>query len=274
MAGAFEFDTDTAVRPASGAPGPGRWFAHLTDRWDINDKPNGGYVLAVAVRAMAGAVPDHPHPFTVTGHYLRPSQSGPAEIEVDVVRTGRKLATVTAAFSQAGKERIRLVGTFGDLAEASGPTVVRGTPPALPPIEECKPRGSGQGPLPPSSRVGDRTEVFLDPSMGWVTGTPTGQAVVQAWSRFADGREPDVWSLPFWVDAMPPAVFEVLEGAQWVPTIELTVHVRAVPAPGWLRSVFTTRFLMDGYLEEDGEVWDSNGTLVAQSRQFGMIFRP
>ena len=59
-----------------------------------------------------------------------------------------------------------------------------------------------------------------------------------------------------------------------VPTIELTVHIRAVPAPGWLRTVMSTRFLMDGYLEEDGEIWDSTGTLVAQSRQFGMIFRP
>ena len=274
MAAASEFDTDTAVRRASGTPGPGRWLADLTNRWDINDKPNGGYVLATAVRAMAGAVPDHPHPFTVTAHYLRPSQSGPVEIDVEVVRTGRKLATVSASFVQAGKERIRLLGTFGNLTEAKGPTVVRATPPELPPIGSCVRRQHDEGPLHPMSNIGDRTETYLDPATGWVNGTPNGVAVVKAWTRFADGRAPDVWSLPFYVDAMPPAVFEVLEGAQWVPTIELTVHIRGVPAPGWLRTVMSTRFLMDGYLEEDGEIWDSTGTLVAQSRQFGMIFRP
>lgn len=274
MAGAFEFDTDTAVRPASGTPGAGRWLADLSHRWDINDKPNGGYALATAVRAMAGSVPDHPHPFTVTAHYLRPAQSGPADIDVEVVRTGRKLATVAASFVQGGKERIRLLGTFGDLAERSGPSVVRAAPPEIPPIEACVRRKHDEGPLHPASRIADRTVTLLDPTTGWITGTPNGTAIVRAWARFADGREPDVWSLPFYSDAMPPAVFEVLEGAQWVPTIELTVHIRAKPAPGWLRCVMSTRFLMDGYLEEDGEIWDSTDTLVAQSRQLGMIFRP
>ena len=267
------FDADTAVRPESGVAGPGRWLATLTDRWHIGDKPNGGYVLAIAARAIAGALPEHPHPFTVTAHYLRPSQAGPAEIDVEVVRTGRKMATATASLVQDGKERIRVLATFGDLTEATGPTVLRGNPPEIPAPEDCPSGRDRPGHYIPSS-IAERTDMRLHPDTGWVTGRPSGIAEIAAWTRFADGREPDPLSLLFFADALPPAVFEVLEEGTWMPTIELTVHVRALPSPGWLRARMGTRFLVDGYLEEDGELWDSTGRLVAISRQLGMQFRP
>ena len=57
----------------------------------------------------------------------------------------------------------------------------------------------------------------------------------------------------------------------WVPTVELTVHVRCRPAPGPLRVSITTRNLAGGFLEEDAEVWDSAGRLVAQSRQLARV---
>ena len=83
--------------------------------------------------------------------------------------------------------------------------------------------------------------------------------------RFVDGREPDPLALTMIVDALPPPVFD-LGAVGWVPTIELTVHVRAMPAPGWLRMWATTRFLQGGYLEEDVEVWDSAGPRWWRSR--------
>ena len=71
-------------------------------------------------------------------------------------------------------------------------------------------------------------------------------------------------------DAFPPAVFHLDMPPGWVPTLELTVHVRAVPAPGPVRAVFRSQFVQGGFFNEDGEVWDSAGTLVAQSRQLGL----
>jgi hypothetical protein len=75
------------------------------------------------------------------------------------------------------------------------------------------------------------------------------------------------------VDAFPPTAFNARLPVAWTPTIELTAHVRARPAPGWLRCVFTTRFFTGGFLEEDGEVWDATGRLVAQSRQLALVPR-
>jgi len=73
-------------------------------------------------------------------------------------------------------------------------------------------------------------------------------------------------------DAMPPPIFNVIAPG-WVPTIELTVHMRARPVSEWLCCVFRTRFLFGGHLEEDGEIWDEAGTLVAQSRQLAILPR-
>ncbi|OLT40303.1 hypothetical protein BJF86_05790 [Serinicoccus sp. CNJ-927] len=54
---------------------------------------------------------------------------------------------------------------------------------------------------------------------------------------------------------------------RFAPTMELTAHVRAVPAPGWLRVRHATCTIAGGMFEEDCGVWDSAGRLVAQSRQ-------
>jgi acyl-CoA thioesterase len=66
-----------------------------------------------------------------------------------------------------------------------------------------------------------------------------------------------------------PAVFEL--GHYSSTTIELTVYVRARPAPGWLACRVSTRYVIEGYHEEDFEIWDSAGQLVAQSRQLALL---
>jgi hypothetical protein len=68
-------------------------------------------------------------------------------------------------------------------------------------------------------------------------------------------------------DSFPPAILASQGLAAWVPTIELTVNVRHVPETEWLKGMFRTRFVTCGLVEEDGEVWDEEGNLVAISRQ-------
>ena len=64
----------------------------------------------------------------------------------------------------------------------------------------------------------------------------------------------------------------VYELGEYMPlTLELTVHIRARPAPGALLGRVKTRHLRDGYHEEDLDLWDSKGTLVSQSRQLALL---
>jgi hypothetical protein len=119
-----------------------------------------------------------------------------------------------------------------------------------------------------------RLDLRLDPAcLGWAVGQPSGRGVVQGWLRMADPRPPDPILLLLAVDALPPVTFDLgLPG--WAPTLELTAHVRARPVPGWLRVRHATRNLAGGLLEEDAEVWDAAGRLVAQSRQLARAPRP
>ncbi len=68
----MSFEQDTAVRPDPG----GGWVADLRSRWNVGNNPNGGYLLAIAVKAMI-ADAGRPDPVTVTAHYLSPPSEGP-----------------------------------------------------------------------------------------------------------------------------------------------------------------------------------------------------
>lgn len=267
--GSSEFGADTAVRPA----GAGRWSATLHDRWNIGANPNGGYLLAVAVRAMSEAV-ERPHPVSVTAHYLAPPSVGPVEIITGVVKTGRSFATVQASVVQADRERVRLLGTFGDLAAQRGPTRITATIPRIAPPEKCRSlleltREAGR-PVPDAVH---RFDIRLPPDTPWGRAELGEPYEITGWIRFADGTEPDTTSLVTFADAFPPTLIGSIE-TTWVPTLELTVHVRNRPAPGWLLGTFRTRLLIDGLLEEDGEIWDSEGHPVAQCRQLALILQP
>lgn len=257
----FEFDQDTAIDGAGG----GTWTGRISGRWALGAIPNGGYLMALTARAMADALP-HPHPLSLTAYFVKPSAVGPAEVEVEVVKKGRRFSVSAARLLQDGGEVLRMLATFGDLSASTGPTRVTAVPPDLPDPESL-PDGGDPGDREVTRRFDFR---FTPESIGFAEGRPSGRALVEGWLRFGDGREPDPLSLPVFCDAFPPAIWNITRPA-WVPTLEMTVHVRALPAPGWLASRVQTRALMDGRLEEDCEIWDSQGTLVAMSRQLALI---
>jgi hypothetical protein len=272
--GDSEFDRDTAVTRRE----PGVYDIDLSAGWTIINAVNGGYLLAVLGRALADALP-HSDPFTVSAHYLTASTPGPAVIRTDVARTGRTLSTGQASLYQYAEdgtevERIRVLASYGDLDTLPDDVRTTATPPAIPPIDQCFGAGDapeGAPPVPGSSAITGRLDLKLDPStLGWALGAPSGKGEMRAWFGLADGRDADPLSLLLAVDALPPTAFELgLKG--WVPTVELTVHIRTRPAPGPLRVSITTRNLAGGFLEEDAEVWDSADRLVAQSRQLARV---
>ncbi|GKQ41608.1 thioesterase family protein [Streptomyces sp. A012304] len=269
--GDSEFDRDTAVTPRE----PGVYDTDLSAGWTIFGAVNGGYLLAVLGRALADTLP-HPDPFTVSAHYLSASRPGPAVIRTETVRTGRTLSTGQASLLQYDEqgqevERIRVLASYGDLDALPDDVRTSAKPPALPPISHCL--GPDDGPAPDADQqpIAERLMLKLDPStIGWALGQPSGKGEMRAWFGLADGRPADPLSLLLAVDALPPTAFD-LGIAGWVPTVELTVHVRSRPAPGPVRVALTTRNLAGGFLEEDAEVWDSEDRLVAQSRQLARV---
>lgn len=266
----YEWDDHTRVQPA----GDGAFEATLDAGWSVGGGLNGGYLLGVAGNAIAASVTDKPHPLAVSAYYLAPGVAGAAEVHARVLREGRATATVAADLRQDGRDRITVLATFGDLTSLSGEIATTAVEPELPPVAECVPGSMAPDEMRRLVPMMERFDMRFDPAtIGWAMGQPSGRGHIQAWFRLADGREVDPLVLLMVCDSLPPVTFD-LGKPGWAPTLELTVHVRAVPAPGWLKVSHRTRNAAGGMFEEDCEVWDSTGRLVAQARQLALDPRP
>ncbi len=238
--------------------------------WDIRGNANGGYLIALALAAMRTASGGR-DPVTVTAHYLAPMAAGPINIDTQVVKQGRRFTNIVATVRQGDRDAILAVGLFGQAPTISdGFSKIDGRPPQLPALEKCvlrEPTGEGF-----DMALMSKVTVRLHPDdVGFMRGEPSGTALVRGWFSFPDERPIDALALVLATDVFPPSIFNLQIAPGWVPTLELTAHVRGVPAPGPLRCNFRSRFVGGGMWEEDGELWDSRDVLVCQSRQISLL---
>ncbi|RHW27749.1 thioesterase family protein [Nocardioides immobilis] len=246
----------------------------MSDGWRVGGGLNGGYQLSLLGNAMRAALPKHPDPVAVSAYYISPAEAGPVTAAVRPLRVGGRTATVAADLKQDDEIRLSVLATYGDLDSFPADDVrTTAEPIAMPPREECVPNTLAPDEVKQMAPFTQRFEMLFHPDeIGWAVGKPSGRGQITAWFRLADDREPDPLSLLMAVDALPPVTFDLgLMG--WAPTVELSAHVRAKPAPGWLRLRHRTRNIAGGMFEEDCEVWDSTDRLVAQSRQLALLPR-
>ncbi len=202
---------------------------------------------------------------------------GPASVRVRRVRVGGQRSTVAASLVQEQDgvevERITVLAVFGSLDALGGEVQREIAPPDLPPVEDCVEARLAPEEVRKVAPLLERFGTRLDPAyVGWAVGRPSRSGVIQGWFKLADDRPLDPIALLLVVDALPPVTFDLgLPG--WAPTLELTAHVRADPAPGWAIVRHATSNISGGQFEEDCEVWDSTGRLVAQSRQLALLPR-
>jgi acyl-CoA thioesterase len=271
------FADATAVGPASDGI-DGHFTATIADGWDIAGNANGGYLLSIAARAITTAT-GKPDPLTVTGHFLAPGRPGPIDVQVVVHRRGGRHCTASATLTDAGgKPLLVTLATTTDLAGASGPERVDSEPPVIPDPDDCYPVEPTDTFPPPFM---GQVELRIHPDdAGFRTDTTTsrprpsgGRPRMRGWFRLPGDQPIDTHALLLATDAFPPTIFNADLPVAWTPTVELTSHIRDLPTAGWLRCSFTTRFITGGYLEEDGEIWDTHGRLIAQSRQLALVPR-
>jgi acyl-CoA thioesterase len=258
-----QFDNETRMEPLDG----GTFSGLVHPQWSIGNNPNGGYLLSLAVAALRQQTPQHPDPLSITVHYLRPGLAGqPCRVDTQVLRSGRTLSTCRATLVQDGEARLEVLAAMGDLGISADATLSIDAP-AMPAPADCVARsGHSQGVHLP---LLERLDILLHPDEAEPAGA--GRAQVTGWIRFKDQRPPDTAAALLFADTFPPSVFGLLGMVGWVPTVELTVHIRRRPAPGWMLGQFRTLDLSDGRMIEDGLLWDSSGQLVAQARQLALV---
>jgi len=239
----------------------------------------------------------HTDVLSVNVHFMASTMPGDFTCIVEILKSGRSISTVQASLFQNSKETIRVLCTCGDLiaAEKKGPNLKSlsiecgGTPPDLPPMNQCMRMDAGDNTpssvrsrvlclVPQASAVryyGSRA-TNSDGSFDEDALRQRESAVLNpladysGYMMFADGTEPSLDASPVYLDAgIPPILGAYVTG--WVPSINWTVQTMKHPAAGPLKFRFRTRRVVGGFLEEDGELWDSAGDLIAVSRQLALV---
>jgi acyl-CoA thioesterase len=281
-----EFQRATAVQ----ALAPGRFTSAIDGGWGTPIGPNGGYVAALAVRALeAGINPTGKRRLrSVTLHYLRSPAIGPIELAVELVRSGRRFATGRLSATQDGKEVLAALATFG-VSDLDG--VMSWSypmPDVLPapafdagaqePADYRPEDGLWVAPTEGPATLPQRLR--LAPRLGH---PPFAQVPVRnggplsgGWLTLAEPQSIDSAYVALIVDAWWPPAWEVLTEPATMATLDLTIHIRAnIPPRGLphqpLFGRYVSRAAVDGLIDEDGDVFMADGTLLAQSRQLALF---
>jgi len=264
-AAAVDFGRAIAAEPR----GDGRYAAIVHDGWSTPRGPNGGYLAALVLRALADELADPAkHPRSLTCHYLRAPANGPLDLEVRLERSGRAVSTLSARASQNGEPCLLALAAFAvDLDSATD--YARLAPPDVPPAEAIEPTAYHPALPPIAAKMEARPAIGAKPFSG------ADEAVSGGWLRLRDDYPSDAFAVAQYADAWVPAPFVLLDGPTGAPTIDLTIHFRrALPygdprAPLLLQATSTTS--ASGYFEEDVAIWAPDGTLLAQSRQLALL---
>jgi acyl-CoA thioesterase len=257
------FDADTALAGA----GDGRWVATVPEHWFVTTGPNGGYLAAIATRAlMEAAGGEGRSPRSLTLHFLAPPQAGELEVAVAVERAGRSTTFASLRILQGG---VTVALGLGCCA------VWRDDQPEWDALEH--PAAPAADELPRLERI-ETAPRFLENYEMRPWPAPPGPATAGGWIRAAHPRPNDPILLAALTDSWVPAAYLRMDQPSFVPTIDLTIHWRAPvdAAAGehpWVLGLFSTRLAAGGTWEEDGELWTEDGVLLAQSRQLAIVRR-
>ena len=278
------FDTDTAVTPL----GDGVYDARIDAGWWIERGPNGGYIAALLMQAFMAEVSrasprasersdsvnnvgeTDRHARSLTVHYLAPAVEGPAQLVVHTERAGRLVRYLSARLRQGDRLIATAQAAFAVMNDV-GPTFADPSFPEYPHPDAIDHTGDPPGLVPMRERYEYR-HITGAPWDGPATTAETG-----GWIRLTEPRPYDAAVIAALSDAWYPAIFTRLTDRFGVPTVDLTVHLRSVRAlerlapDDWVAARFRTTVATEGFLEEDGQLWSPDGTLLAHSRQLGLL---
>jgi acyl-coenzyme A thioesterase PaaI-like protein len=246
---------------------------------------NGGALIATVTRAVLDCAA-HPHPVATTANFLRVPKLAAAQVQVSWLKQGKTASIARAALLQDDELVLDMSVTTGTVPgpgqpalgasnESSESLSWTGAQPSLPPIEDCLDLGQWPGTMAGDGTAGyaGQVQVLLDPATtGWRQDRPSGAPEMRGYFRLREDRDPDAYLLALAVDGLPPVVFG-LGATGWAPTVQLTWYMRAVPSPGPLQVAARCRHVSGGWFDEEAEVWDAAGRLVAQSRQLARVGR-
>lgn len=258
-----QFDTDIAFQQQQLL----HFAVNISDHWSINGHPNGGYLMAILANA-ALTVSDKKSISIFTANFIAGCQAGPARLFVEPIGHSKSFDRFQVRLVQNDTEKIRALGTLMP-ENTGGAHQHEQSAPDILPLDQCV-----RIPEMPSFTFFEQMDIRLEPDCaGWMAGNLAERSEQRGWVHFREKRQLDQLAMILMTDSFPPPVLAKHGLVAWVPTIELSINLRNQPRTEWLKCIFRSRFIDNDIVDEDGEIWDGTGNLVAISRQISQFRR-
>lgn len=227
----------------------------------------GGLSICAAIRAIEARVADPRRRVrSVTAELTAPVEAGPAELAVDVLRSGSSVTVARAALVQAGETRAHAVAVLAASRPGAGELAwCELEPPRAPPWRELAPAPFGGPPAPEFTQHFEYRITEGQLASG-------GAARCVGWVRPREpGATRDAGYIAALADAWFPATLVRARQMRPLATIAYTLEILGdldgldPAAPLLYRGVVPVSAA--GYFVEARELWGEDGRLVALNHQ-------
>ncbi len=258
------FDEASAVR--SGAT-PGAYVCDVPVGWGQGRAAYGGLAGAYLIRAAELFMGPERAIRSFNLVFVGPLKTGPAEVQVEVLRSGGSLTHLEVRLFNEGELATAAYVACGAERE-SGASAMQVQAPAMAPVETGRELPYMPGMMPEFMR-------FME--MRWtVTSLPfTGseRGHVQGWVRPRAGATPGLPLLVGLMDAWPPPVWSLMDGlargssVNWHVNFAPAAHAPTDRSGAWYFWDSHLTFAQGGYSDMECSLWSEQGELLAVSRQ-------
>jgi len=245
----------------------------------VGNTPHGGYLMAIMHKALTNVLP-HSTAISSSVQYLDRIDAKPFELEVETFKTSRGSSSGIVKLKQDKKICTTFTGTCSDFEFMKGYDDLQKP---LPKIFKDKDKNDyvkmnydkiSKGFTPAFIQ---QLECLIHPDHAWWnrekgSDNSDNEARCSAFLEM-EGGTPDQFCLSFYSDILPPVVSNKYGPLGWIPTITLTTHIRQLPSTSEVYADFKASDINKGYFEQDCNIWDLDGNLVASSRQLTRILK-
>jgi len=261
QSGRHAFDEAVHLTPA----GEGRYKGHTSRKYWNFVGPFGGITAATALNGLMQREDRQGHPLSLTVNFMAPIKEGAFTVETRLVRSNRSTQHWSAQIVQEGESE-PVLGAIAVFAARRETWALReAVPPQAPPPEECKPfQARLQIVWPQMYEMRYARGRF---------GVENPDSVTHAWLRDVPSRPLDFASLTAICDAFFPRIFLRRPHMAPIATVSLNIYFHvdaaelAAEGSGPVLCVAKAQVFNKGYYDQEGQVWGTDGKLLATTQQ-------
>ena len=266
------FARTTAIRPL----GAGRYACDFDAGWSTAAGINGGILMGTMIRALQAETGADRHPRSLQVQFMRPPKPGPAEVQVELIRAGRRATNARVRVTQADELMVEALATSFtndlDVVATWSPLM-----PDVPAAADLEPHAVDPRHPPIGNHVAFRPCIGPLPFTGAAL-EPGEPARTGGWLELRDPSPVEPALAAFFIDAWWPAALGPITELSMNPTVELSLHFRtAIPPEGLphqpLLLDVRTEASIEGLVDEHARLFTADGILLADAVQLAITRR-